>query len=102
MLPVITTPKADHDSDVFFLYIAQESPKFALEFLERLKETYGIISEFPLIASVFPTSNPALSEVRWIPVKKFPNHLVFYHVNDQEITVIRILHKTQDIMKILI
>ena len=101
MFPVITTPKADRDSDVFFFYIAQESPKSALEFLERLEETYSIISEFPFIASVFPTSNPALSEIRWIPIKEFPNHLVFYSVNNQEITVIRILHKTQDIVKIL-
>ncbi len=101
MLPVIITPKADHDSDTFFLHIAQESEQSALAFLQRLEETYAIISEFPFIASPFPTLNPVLSDIRWFPVKKSPRHLIFYTVNDQEIMVIRILHKTQNIEKIL-
>lgn len=101
MLQIVITPKADHDSDLFFLHIAQDSQKSALEFLERLEETYNILSEFPLIAPSFPTSTPALSEVRHFPVKQFSKHLIFYTVSNEAITIIRLLHKTQDIEKIL-
>jgi len=101
MLPVIILPQADEDSDLFFLYIARDNSAVAYRFLGMLEETYELISSSPKIAPVFETTNLRLKDMRWFPVKGFPKHLIFYIESETQITIVRILHKAQNISKIL-
>jgi len=102
MLSIVTLPQANEDSDVFFLYLAEDSPRTANRFLDKLEETLSLIANFPQLASVFESENIELQGMGWFPVNDFPNHLIFYIPDDSQITVVRILHKAQNIMHILI
>ena len=101
MLPVITLPQADKDSDLFFLYIAKNNPAVAYRFLDIIEETHKLISSSPKLAQIFEISNPKLAGMRWFPVKNFPKHLIFYIESETQITIVRVLHKAQNISKIL-
>ncbi len=101
MLPIIILPQADEDSDLFFLYIAKDNPAVAYRFLERIEDTHKLIASSPKLAPIFDTSNPKLSGMRWFPVKNFPKHLIFYIESETQITIVRVLHKAQNISKIL-
>jgi len=101
MLPVITLPKADEDSDLFFLYIAKDNPVAAYRFLEKIEDTYKLIANSPKLAPIFENTNPKLEGMRWFPVKDFPKHLIFYIESKTQITIVRVLHKAQDISSIL-
>ena len=102
MLPVVTLPQADKDIDSFAKYIAQDSLNSAIRFLDQVEETQSTLSEFPLIASSFESTLSELQNMRWIPVKDFPNHLIFYIPSDENITIVRVFHKAQNIGHILI
>ncbi|MEE9309596.1 MAG: type II toxin-antitoxin system RelE/ParE family toxin [Cocleimonas sp.] len=101
MLPIIVLPQADSDIDTFFFYIAEDDVAVADKFLERVEETQKLIANFPKIAPMFITENPALSGIRWFPVKNFPKHLLFYIEGESRISIVRMLHKAQDISNIL-
>jgi len=101
MLPVITLPQADKDSDLFFLYIAKDNSSVAYYFLDMLEEIYQLISSSPKLAPVFETSNPKLKDIRWFPVKDSPKHLIIYIESETQITIVRVLHKAQNISEIL-
>ncbi len=98
MLPFIASPEADLDSDNFFIYIAQDNLQKAGEFLDCLEETFNLISRFPEIATKYPKSQ---LNIRWFPVKNFPNHLIFYREEKDHISILRIFHKSRDIESIL-
>ncbi len=102
MIPVITSPLARVDIKSFYHYIAKDSHQSADRLLEKIEETHNLISEFPCISSVYETATPELKGMRWIPVKGFPNHLIFYIPEETKITVVRIFHKAQDISSVLI
>jgi len=101
MLPVIILPKADEDSDLFFLYIAKDNMIAAYRFLDRLEDTYKLIASSPKLAPIFESTNPELEGMRWFPVKDFPKHLIFYTESEIQVTIVRVLHKAQDISNIL-
>ncbi len=101
MLPVITSPKARKDIKSFFHHIAKDNPVIAYRLLERMEDTNELISSSPKLAPVFETSNPKLEGMRWFPVKDFPKHLIFYIESETQIFIVRVLHKAQNISKIL-
>ena len=98
---IFITPEADIDVDNFYLYLAQDNLKVANRFLGLLEQTYSFLTRHPEVAPKFPTHNPKLSDIPWFPVKKFPNHLVFYQYRHERIEIIRLFHKAQDIASIL-
>jgi len=101
MLPVITSPKARKDIKSFFLHIYKDDLTVAYRLLDRIESTHELISSSPKLGQVFKTTNPRLSGMRWFPVKDFPKHLIFYIESETQITIVRVLHKAQDISSIL-
>ena len=101
MLPVITSPKARKDIKSFFHHITKDSPVVAYRLLEKIEETHELISSSPKFAPIFEITNPKLAGMRWFPVKDFPKHLIFYIGSETQITIVRVLHKAQNISKIL-
>jgi len=101
MLPLITSPKARKDIKSFFHHIAKDSHVVAYRLLEKIEDTHELISSSPKLAPVFETTDPKLKGMRWFPVKDFPKHLIFYIESETQITIIRVLHKAQNISKIL-
>ncbi len=101
MLLVNVLPQADKDLDQYFLYIAEDDLVVADLFLDKVEETHTLLANFPKLGSVFKTEIPELVGIRWFPVKDFPKHLIFYIGGDAQISIVRVLHRAQDILKIL-
>jgi plasmid stabilization system protein ParE len=101
MLPVKLVPQARRDIKSFYRYIAKDDSNVANLFLECTEETQSIIGQFPLIAATFETENPTLAGVRWLPIQRFSNHLLFYIPEETHLTIPRILHKSQNIEVVL-
>ncbi len=101
MLPVITNPQARKDIKSFFHRIAKDDLAVAYRLLDKVEDTHQLISSSPKMGLVFKTTNPKLLGMRWFPVKDFPKHLIFYIESPTKITIVRVLHKAQDISNIL-
>ena len=101
MLPVITSPKARQDIKSFFHRISKDDLTVAYRLLDRIENTHELIASFPKMGQIFKTTNPKLLGMRWFPVKDFPKHLIFYIESQTKITIVRMLHKAQDISNIL-
>ncbi len=101
MLPIITSPKARKDIKAFFHHISKDDLTIAYRLLDRVKNTHELICNSPKMGQNFKTTNPKLLGMRWFPVKDFPKHLIFYIESSTQITIVRVLHKAQDISNIL-
>lgn len=102
MLPVRTSPKARKDIKAFFHHISKDDLTVAHRLLDRIENTHELISSSPKMGQIFKTTNPKLLSMRWLSVKGFPKHLIFYIESSAQITIVRVLHKAQDISNILI
>ena len=101
MLLVITSPKARKDIKSFFHHISKDDLAVAYRLLDKIENTHELISNSPKMGQTFETTSPRLLGMRWFPVKDFPKHLVFYIESSTKITIVRVLHKAQDISNIL-
>ncbi len=101
MLLFNVLPQADKDLDQYFLYIVEDDLVVADLFLDQVEETHILLANFPKLGSVFKTEIPELVGIRWFPVKDFPKHLIFYIEDDTQVSIVRVLHRAQDILKVL-
>lgn len=98
---IIIQPRADLDAVEIFRYLADRSLAVAQRFVDRVEETLQAISSRRIPGMAFFSENPRLSDFRWIKVRDFPNHLIFFRVTGDAIEVVRILHGAQDIEAVL-
>jgi toxin ParE1/3/4 len=84
-------PAAERDLDEIYLYIAADSIKAADGLLMRLLDAESRLLEFPEIGQARPDLRPGL---RHWPVGNF---LILYRVDDDAITVVRVLHGARDL-----
>jgi toxin ParE1/3/4 len=87
----------EHRSD----YIHQHNPRAALRFLNAAEVTIRRLAMSPGIGARYDPDHPALAELRFFPITRFKNDLVFYRPLADGIEVLRVLHGAQDIHHIL-
>jgi toxin ParE1/3/4 len=98
---VIVLPRAELDEAEIFDYLSQWSLAVAQRFVDRLQETLQATCSDVSPGMPFDSENPRLSGFRWIKVRDFSNHLIFFRVTADAIEVARILHGARDIETIL-
>lgn len=101
-LRILITPEASKDLENISDYIAQNNPDVALRFFDATRQTIAKLAQTPYLGSVYPLTNPRLQGLRKWKVKGFPKYLIFYLIEDELLTIIRILHVSRDIPHILI
>lgn len=89
--------KAAQDAEAIADYIAKDSLKAAVRFLENTESTLVELAELPGTGSRFESLHPELDNLRFRRVKGFPNHFVFFIEHKDAIEVVRILHGAQDL-----
>lgn len=67
-------------------YIAADNPAAAVRFRDELYEKFGVLAQNPRIAPERPDIAPGL---RYLP---YGNYLIFYLLEQNGITVVRVLH----------
>lgn len=88
-LPVIIRPEAKQDIREARTWYQEISPEFGNAFLRRLDQAIALAQEHPL---AFPLYRRAF---RRVLLHRFP-YAVFYHVGDQRIVIVAVLHQARD------
>lgn len=97
-MKINVTPRARRDQNEIVEHLAPESLDAALLFIAKLHETYAVIGAQPRVGHFRADMRDERKHgIRCLVVNGFPNHLVFYRVNGDDIDVVRILHGARDI-----
>lgn len=99
---VIKHEQAVRDLESRSEYIRQQSPRAALRFLDAAEATFHRLAASPGIGTRYDPDQPLLAELRFFPIDRFKNDLVFYRPITDGIEVVRILHGVRDIHSILL
>lgn len=94
-------PKADQDIDGHFNYIVEDNLDAAVHFYDAVYKTFDTLLLRPFIGKAKIYHKPELSGLRMWFVKGFDHYLIFYRVNDETLEIVRILHSSRDIEKVL-
>lgn len=73
----------------------------AIRFYAATVGTFEAISLNPGLGEKFEGSSPRLVGVRVRRVNGFENHLVFYRSDEQEIEIVRVLHASRNVDRII-
>ena len=98
---ILITAKASQDIDKLFEYLAQNDSEVALGFFDATRQTIAKLATMPGKGSLFEVDNARLIGLRKWAVKGFEKHLIFYLYDEELLTVIRIIHASRDLPKIL-
>ncbi len=100
-LRILITPKANHDLDDLFDYIAQSNSDAGLRFFDAARKTIAKLAQNPRMGNSYLVSNSRLQGLRKSRIKGFEKYLIFYLISEEILTVVRIIHAARDIPTIL-
>jgi toxin ParE1/3/4 len=97
----ILDPVVSDELHEIWIYIAQDNPGAAWQVVDAVFETFQTLSESPLIGKRVLTKAQSLKGVRWFPVTKYPNYMIFYRPFDDCIQVHHVFHGARDLVELL-
>jgi toxin ParE1/3/4 len=93
---------AGKDLVEIFRYLAHEGGlRVAERFLTQVEATFVRLAKMPGMGGRYGYGHPALADLRYFPVSRFPKYIVFYQPVAGGIRIIRVLHGARDIAGIL-
>lgn len=98
---VIKQPKARRDITQLGLYLKQHSPAAARRFLDAVEQACRKLAAMPEMGSLWGAPEPELAGLRCWPIHRFENYLIFYRPLPDGIEVVRVLHGSQDVERLL-
>jgi toxin ParE1/3/4 len=81
--------------------IAREQPAAARRYLLAVERAFDRLLEMPEMGVRRTFRHPKLAGLRMWPVPGFKNFLIFYRVTPRCVEIVRILHGTRDIPRVL-
>ena len=93
---VVKTYEAEADLEEIGDWIAEDNPLRAVTFVQTLREKCLTLATVPLGFPLVPRYER--SGVRRRPYR---DYLIFYHVNDEAVEILHVLHAAQDYERIL-
>jgi len=102
-MPVVSYhPEALNDIINDAVYLGEEaSEETADRFLDSVDETLSNLVEMPLIGRFLDLNSEKLKDIHVWRVKDFEKWLIFYHLTEDGIEVVRLLHGTRDLHEAL-
>jgi toxin ParE1/3/4 len=98
---VVRNPAAVVDIIEVADYIAQTTSLTAADrFIAATDRTFEQLAAMPGMGTRYEPDDPAYADIRYFPVSKFRNYLVFYRPLPDGIEVVRVLHGARDIAAI--
>ena len=95
-------PSARRDLvEIFRYYTRQAGLRVAQRFFTQAEATFARLARMPGMGTQYGHEHPALADLRFFPVSRFRNHLVFYRPVAGGIEIVRVLHGARDIDGIL-
>jgi toxin ParE1/3/4 len=96
---VVVKRKAEEDIDEIWHLIADNNPRAAETFLDAIEEASTLLAATPEIGSPRYFSHPELQGLRFLPLRRFENYLLFYRAveNEEVVEIVRIVHGARDL-----
>ena len=73
----------------------------ANRFVAAAEKTVELLSRMPGLGTRWESDHPRLADLRFFPVTRFPNHLVFYRPLEDGLELVRVLHGAREIARLL-
>jgi len=100
-LEVFETAQAVRDVVEAADWVAQVRGLDASEtFMDAVKDTYDLIASMPYIGVARDYGNPQLVAMRMLPVPRYLKYLVFYTLDADQITILRVLYSARNIQEL--
>jgi toxin ParE1/3/4 len=98
-LKLIRSQEALQDLEDIHLTISLDNPDAADRFLEAVMRSLRVLCQYPSLGPRYRSNNPELSGIRFWPVRRFRNYLIFYRPEPEEglLRVVRVLHGARDV-----
>ena len=90
-MKILLSERAHIDLLRIYSFIADRNPKAAENVLRRINEKFGQLSELPFIGRERSSLAPGLRSV------VSGNHVIFYRVAEEAITILRVIDGRMDI-----
>ncbi len=84
------TPRAEHDLEDIWFFVAQDNPDAADRLLDRIEQSTKLLADHPHIGTARPDVAP---ELRYHPVG---NYLLLYRIIKNGIELVRVVHGARD------
>ena len=101
MARIIERPKARTELEDIAVYIGLRRPAAARRFLAAAEKAYATIAAMPQIGSLWRAESVRFRGVRYFPIPRYPNYVIFYRPLADGAEILHILHGARDIQRIL-
>lgn len=95
----LLTPRAIHDLDTIWNYIAQENPAAADRVQGAIFEEFDGLARHPLLGS--KRTEITLLPVRFWVVRRYPTYVVVYRPETKPLQILTVLHAMRDMKALL-
>ena len=99
---VVRHPRAVLDLVELADFIAMRTSLDAADrFVPDAEKTIELLSRMPGLGTRWESGHPRLADLRFYPVTRFPNHLVFYRPLKDGLELVRVFYGARDIASLL-
>ena len=103
MMEVRLRAEAFADLEAACSYYSQIRPDLALQFLDVFESMVELLGANPQLGHVIRSDRPELASVRQLVLSKpFQRYVVFYVIGIECISVLKIIHGSQDLLSLLL
>lgn len=90
-------PRADHDIDACFDYLAENAGlPVAIRFVQNANMSFAQLAQYPEMGAPLPVSRPRLAGLRQWRINDFEQYLVFYRPRPNGVAIVRLMHSSQN------
>jgi plasmid stabilization system protein ParE len=90
------SPEAERDLNSVSERIAADDPSTAQRVRRVILDTADFLAGHPELGLLIQNAAARHAKIRWFPVPRFRNYLLFYQPFADTIMVVRVLHASQD------
>ncbi|MBE0584409.1 MAG: type II toxin-antitoxin system RelE/ParE family toxin [Desulfofustis sp.] len=96
MASILITPAAENDLVNIWLSIARDDQDAADRVYQAAEKTFDSLLAAPRMGTLYQAKRPQLKEMRFFPISKFQNYVIYYREHPQGIEIVRVLHTHMD------
>lgn len=98
---VLKRPRAERDLLNHFVYIGSRRPAAADRFLAAAERAFDRLARFPLLGTLWESRSSRLVGIRFWPIPRFKNYVIFYRPVENGVEVLHVFHAARDIQGVL-
>jgi len=100
LLPARKAPQAWADLYLQVEYYADHQPELGRRFMQEVEANLELLSKNPLLGTSYVSVTGRVSDLRYWTMAAFPNHVIFYRLESDFLTVVRVLHSSRDLQSV--